>query len=212
MKRDLEKFKNNSKEIIKFCESLISIKEIVINNLKIAIDFKKLNFYSIINYKNILSNKIKLIEKPYNIMNPTSEINNNILKKIKNEFESLIKDSEDNILYKNNIDALKEFFEFNDNKSKNLKENNNNINNYLNLVIKNDFSFPLINNNFENIKNAHKMQLEFNNHSPINTMYKMSSIFSKYEASTIMNNKDVFFIINKISSKFNKKIKKLYLC
>ena len=27
-----------------------------------------------------------------------------------------------------------------------------------------------------------------------------------------MNNKDVFFIINKISSKFNKKIKKLYLC
>ena len=82
MKRDLEKFKNSSKEIIKICENLISVKEILLNNLKMAIDFKKLNFFSIVNYKNLLKIKIKLIEKPYTIINPLSEINLKILKSI----------------------------------------------------------------------------------------------------------------------------------
>ena len=40
--------------------------------MKLAIDFKKLNFYSILNYKNLLKTKIKLIEKPYTIINPSN--------------------------------------------------------------------------------------------------------------------------------------------
>ena len=40
----------------------------------------------------------------------------------------------------------------------------------------------------------------------------LSSYFSPYEESTIMNIADVNFLVNLISSKFNRKIKKLYLC
>ena len=232
MKRDLDKFKNNTKEIIKFCENLISVKEIFINYLKLNLDFDKYNLNSLINLKNILSIKIKLIEKPYNIINPLSDINNKILKKIKNELESLLKNNEVNSLYQNNINILNESFEFNNNnyiivntknnnndfiidnkyKSNILKENNNN---YLNLVIKTDFSFPVINNNFQNINNnllKMKSELKNNNINHMNNIYKISSYFSKYEVPIIMNNDDINFIINNISSKFNKKIKKLYLC
>lgn len=82
MKRELDKFKSTTKEIIKICESLISIKNTILNNLKNAIDFKKLNFYTIVNYKNILKTKIKLVEKPYTLINPLAEINHKILKSI----------------------------------------------------------------------------------------------------------------------------------
>ena len=241
MKRDLEKFKNNTKEIIKFCENLISIKEIFINDLKSNLDFDKYNLNSLINLKNILSIKIKLIEKPYNVSNPFTELNNKFLKKIKNEFESLIKNNENNIntSYQNSVNILNESFEFNNDdytivnknsdnndfiedkkyKSNLLKENNNNnINNYLNLVIKNDFSFPLINNNFENINKLSKMKYDLNNKNNINPISNInninkiiSSLFS-YEESIIMNNEDIIFLINNLCAKFNKRIKKFYLC
>jgi hypothetical protein len=61
MKRDLEKFKQSTKDIIKTCESLIYIKEIMLNSLK-SLDIDKLNYYSIMNYKNILIIKINLFE------------------------------------------------------------------------------------------------------------------------------------------------------
>ena len=86
MKRELGKFKQNTKEIIKTCESLIYIKEIILNSLK-SIDLDKLNFYSIMNYKNILKLKIKLIEKPYEIINPMYEVNSKILLKIKKDIK-----------------------------------------------------------------------------------------------------------------------------
>ena len=39
------------------------------------------------NYKNILKIKIQLNEKPYNIINPLSEVNSNLLESIKKNFE-----------------------------------------------------------------------------------------------------------------------------
>ena len=84
MKRELEKFKQSTKDIIKSCESLIYIKEIILNSLK-SMDLDKLNFYSIMNYKNILKIKINLFEKPYEIINPMHEINTKILSKIGND-------------------------------------------------------------------------------------------------------------------------------
>ena len=242
MKRDLEKFKNTTKEIIKICESLISVKEIIINNLKLKIDFKKLNFYSIINCKNLLKTKIKLIDKPYTIINPLSEINHKILKSIQKNFEFLMNEQEinsknpkNNLLktYNNFMNIVNESFELNKEENndininikqnepneeyileKNIKNkpqqeniNNNNVNNYLNLFIKNDITFPLINNpNFESIKNIQ------NNLLDLNQNIQSTSYFSKYEESKIMDIYDINFIINLISSQFNRKIKKLYLC
>ena len=87
MKKDLFKFKQSTKQIIKTCENLIYVKEILINSLK-SIDFKKLNFFSIMNYKNILKLKIKLIDKQYQVINPLSELNSNLLNYIKHNFES----------------------------------------------------------------------------------------------------------------------------
>ena len=253
MKRDLEKFKNSSKEIIKICESLISVKEIILNNLKLAIDFKKLNFYSIVNYKNLLKTKIKLIEKPYTIINPLTEINLKILKSIQNNFESYLHEAGTNInnndfvnldnSYKNFMDIINESFDLNkynnnnininkiDNNIDNSKEknvniknkivhenmNNKNVNNYLNLYINNDITFPFINNsNFENIKNIPNKIIDLPINNNINNINNNSnpliSYFLQYEKSTIMNINDINFIINLISSKLGKKIKKLYLC
>ena len=245
MKRDLEKFKNSSKEIIKICESLISVKEIILNNLKLAIDFKKLNFYSIVNYKNLLKTKIKLIEKPYTIINPLSEINLKILKSIQKNFESNIQEEGFNInndiaylknSYKNFMDIINESFDLNkDNNSLNKIENNNDIskeknistknkiikqenmnnnsvNNFLNLYIKNDITFPFINNpNLDTMKSIQNkiIDLPINNNNNSNSLI---SYFSQYEKSTIMDINDINFIINLISSKLGKKIKKLYLC
>ena len=247
MKRDLEKFKNNSKEIIKICENLISIKEIILNNLKSTIDFKKVNFYSIINYKNILKSKIKLLEKPYNIINPLSEINTDILKSIQKNFEVSIKEEEnkanknENLIgsYNNFMNIINDSFDINKNnnsfnlvkvennfneffpeknknvKNKNVQENinNNNVNNYLNLFIKNELTFPFINNNnFDNMKNIPNKILDFPIHNNNNNSNQLSSYFSQYEESTIMDINDKNFIINVISSKLGQKIKKLYLC
>ena len=242
MKRDLEKFKNSSKDIIKICESLISIKEIILNNLKMNIDFRKLNFYSIINYKNILKTKIKLIEKPYILESPLSEINLKILKSIEKNYETSMNEKEINIeenninnkdnlfnAYQNFMNIMKESFELNKdnnninkndfindeiNTDKNIKKNiknkipqeninNNNVNNYLNLFIKNDITFPFINNNVQN----KIIDLPISNNSNF-----LLSYFSPYEESTIMDIADVNFLVNLISSKFNRKIKKLYLC
>ena len=246
MKRDLDKFKNSSKEIIKICESLISVKEIILNNLKMAMDFKRLNFYSIINYKNLLKSKIKLIEKPYTIINPLSEINFKILKSIQKNFEISINekpkkenDNKDILIdsYNNFKNIINESFELNkdnnyvninkiennndifqeksaDLKNKNYQENinNNNINNYLNLFIKNDITFPFINNsNFETIRNIPNKIIDFPLNNP-NNSNQILSYFSQYDKSTIMNINDINFIINVISSKLKEKIKKLYLC
>ena len=247
MKRDLEKFKNSSKEIIKICESLISVKEIILNNLKLAIDFKKLNFYSIVNYKNLLKTKIKLIEKPYTIINPLSEINLKILKSIQKNFESNIQEEGFNInndiaylknSYKNFMDIINESFDLNkDNNNNSLNKiennndiskeknistknkiikqenmNNNSVNNFLNLYIKNDITFPFINNpNLDTMKSIQNkiIDLPINNNNNSNSLI---SYFSQYEKSTIMDINDINFIINLISSKLGKKIKKLYLC
>ena len=247
MKRDLEKFKNSSKEIIKICESLISVKEIILNNLKLAIDFKKLNFYSIVNYKNLLKTKIKLIEKPYTIINPLSEINLKILKSIQKNFESNIQEEGFNInndiaylknSYKNFMDIINESFDLNkDNNNNSLNKiennndiskeknistknkiikqenmNNNSVNNFLNLYIKNDITFPFINNpNLDTMKSIKNkiIDLPINNNNNSNSLI---SYFSQYEKSTIMDINDINFIINLISSKLGKKIKKLYLC
>ena len=248
MKRDLEKFKNSSKEIIKICESLISVKEIILNNLKLAIDFKKLNFYSIVNYKNLLKTKIKLIEKPYTIINPLSEINLKILKSIQKNFESNIQEEGFNInndiaylknSYKNFMDIINESFDLNkDNNNNSLNKiennndiskeknistknkiikqenmNNNSVNNFLNLYIKNDITFPFINNpNLDAMKSIQNkiIDLPINNNN--NNSNSLISYFSQYEKSTIMDINDINFIINLISSKLGKKIKKLYLC
>ena len=256
MKRELDKFKSTTKEIIKICESLISIKNTILNNLKNAIDFKKLNFYTIVNYKNILKTKIKLVEKPYTLINPLAEINHKILKSIQKKFEismneekkeenNISDDKKENLTkaYNNFTNIMNEYFEFNkdqpnignninldkvDNNNENIKDNNpnlknkakiekinnNNVNNYLNLYINNGITFPLINsNNFENIKNFQNKLIDLPLHTNNNNNFNLSfSYFSKYEESTIMNINDINFIINLIQSKFNKKLKKLYLC
>ena len=256
MKRELDKFKSTTKEIIKICESLISIKNTILNNLKNAIDFKKLNFYTIVNYKNILKTKIKLVEKPYTLINPLAEINHKILKSIQKKFEISINEekkeendiSDDknenlNKAYNNFTNIMNEYFELNkdqpnignninldkvDNNNENIKDNNpnlknkakiekinnNNVNNYLNLYINNGITFPLINNsNFDNIKNFQSKLIDLPLHTNNNNNFNLSfSYFSKYEESTIMNINDINFIINLIQSKFNKKLKKLYLC
>ena len=169
MKRELDKFKNTTKEIIKVCESLISIKEIIINNLKMNIDFKKLNFYSIINFKNILKTKIKLNDKPYTIINPLTEFNLKILKSIQKNFEFSINEQEipnkekssnnnKNTLsnsYNTFMKILNESFELNkvDNNdiNINIKQNNDITNEYNNMNIKNKSLQENINNN--NINN-----------------------------------------------------------
>lgn len=252
MKKDLEKFKNNSKEIIKACGSLIYLKEIILKASN-SINFNKLNFNSIMNYNNILKLKIKLNEKQYDIINPFSEINSNILQFINYNFQKEIKDfnrknnpdflknannfqKNNEELYNKYLKVLEDTFVFNNDKifesSKNNSKiiynafnaiNNSNINNtiqqhdnhsikFLNLGLNNSFSNFLEttenkqNNNFEQYKDNIKLN-ERNNF-----MHELNPNISEFEKSTIMNNMETNFLINLISSKMNKKIKKLYLC
>ena len=171
MKKDLEKYKQNSKEIIKVCSSLIYIKEKILNALN-SLDFNKLNFYSIMNYKNILKIKIKLNEKQYNSINPLSELNSKLLQSIKNHFQmnSFIQKNKNqknetnylkipNNAQENNIDnsyqnflQVLEIFDFNNIKDNTIEKldintyNEKTINN--NKIYENTIQFNNNNNNF----------------------------------------------------------------
>ena len=279
MKNELKKFAQNSKEIIKCCESLINLKEKTLNALN-SVDFGKLNFNSIMNYKNILKIKIQLNEKPYDIINPLSEVNSNLLELIKKNFQKQIKDlsfkeksvkntidkkpifQKDNIL-KNRSNYLNNNINFEKNDFENLYQDFLNIleNNYeleiesslnnpkpkggksksykisynwqqisekantpLNLEIKNELSIPLNNNSEKNKKpkNNNKLSKEFFNNGNFvkEIILKEQNVLeltkypytSEQEKSTILDYKETNDIINLISSKTNKKIKKFFLC
>ena len=170
MKRELDKFKSTTKEIIKICESLISIKNTILNNLKNAIDFKKLNFYTIVNYKNILKTKIKLVEKPYTLINPLAEINHKILKSIQKKFEISINEEK------------KEENDISDDKNENLNKAYNNFTNIMNEYfelnkdqpnIGNNINLDKVDNNNENIKDnnpnlKNKAKIEKINNNNVN--------------------------------------------
>jgi hypothetical protein len=271
MKKDLEKFKQYSKEIIKNFGCLIYLKEIILNTLS-SLDLKKLNFYSIMNYQNILKLKIKLNEKQYYPINPLTEINSNLLKSIKQNFENEIKNfsyneknnnqsNKQNYLnkinnskkdsiekeYQNLLKILDKTFTFDnikDNIIVNLDNNayidkisnknnklykdiqtyDNNPNSFLNLEIKNDFC----NSFYKPLKKVKKIQtndkfdkqydnnivkeVEINNNNEFIQPINKTPFISEFEKSTIMDSKEQIFIINLISSKIKKKIKKLYLC
>ena len=246
MKKDLEKFKQSTKEIIKCVDSLIYIKEIIINSLK-AIDFQKINYYSIMNCKNILKLKIKLSEKLYSIINPLTGINSNLLKEIKSNFEDDINElSLKEQLENNNLEEIPLFDKNNNkrNKSNYLKINlENSFKNYLNILDKN-FEFE---NDMKNIGKNNEDQYEnifiYDSNHKISDSKKIQNIkyvpennkmikeieinnddsdfsqennkipsISEFEKSKIMDNKEMNFIINLISSKLKKNIKKLYLC
>ena len=261
MKKDLEKFKQSTKEIIKTCENLIIVKEILINSLK-SIDLKKLNFYSIMNYKNILKIKIKLIEKQYQVINPLSELNSILINYIKRNFESLhnvLNSFDENSKQKNKsnnfsninfhknsiqnsyqsfINFLEESYEFKNKKNLNEIQNNNfdkiksnithekisssenvNVSEYIsNLENKNDFFIPLINNiknqngELEKENNKTVKEIVLKDTSELNEEKNKIIYMSEYDKSTIIQNQEFKYIINTISSKINKKIKKLYLC
>ena len=257
MKKDLDKFKQNVKEIIKICDSLIYLKEIIINSLN-SMDYKQINFNSIMNYQNILKLKIKLNDNLYHVINPLFRANADLLNSIKKKYENKGNFSIENIM-KNNYDTnffkdlknnsnnnrlntlnktniksiskknidnsylnylkiLEKEFEFdktkqkldNDYDIKNYKkiEGNSayedNFNTFLNIEIKNDFCFPIMPSKTINMKYN---QNEIFNDNKLELFQE--KIFDK---STILENKDIFFIQNLISSKINKKIKKLYLC
>ena len=268
MKKDLEKFKQNSKEIIKVCSSLIYLKEKILNALN-SIDFKKLNFYSIMNYKNILKIKIKLNEKQYYSINPLSEVNSNLLQSIKNHFETdsfiqknnnqqnktnylkIPNNSQENNInnsYQKFLEVLEKMFDFNNindnitekidinaysektiNNNKiyeNTMQFNNNHNNFLHLEKK--FDFPNFFKSFDDKKNQNilfepqdnsnivkEIKLNDSNENEfIEEINKKNNIpnISEFEKSTIMDNNETIFIINLITSKIKKKIKKFYLC
>ena len=165
-----------TKEIIKICESLISIKNTILNNLKNAIDFKKLNFYTIVNYKNILKTKIKLVEKPYTLINPLAEINHKILKSIQKKFEISINEEK------------KEENDISDDKNENLNKAYNNFTNIMNEYfelnkdqpnIGNNINLDKVDNNNENIKDnnpnlKNKAKIEKNMENIIKTKEKLS--------------------------------------
>ena len=83
----------------------------------------------------------------------------------------------------------------------NISNNNNSVNNYLNLYIKNDITIPFINNStFESMKNIQNKILDIPLNNNINNNYNQSlSYFSKDDKSSIMNLNDVNFIINLIN-------------
>ena len=273
MKKDLEKFKQNSKEIIKICDNLINLKEIILNALN-SVDYKKINFYTIMNYKNILKIKIKLNDKLYYVINPLIEMNSKLLNSINKNFQNQINESSlkekslkntfdnnvftdiknkeknktnylknnNNNLSLNNIEIsyqkflkiMEDTFEFDNKKKLKLIDNNyennayidiksndykisnslyeDNTNKYFNSENKKNYSLPLVNQ--FNLKfnqdilfkdNIFNKQLElFEEKTKIN--------ISEFEQSTITENLEMNYIINLISSKINKKIKKLYLC
>mgnify|MGYP002625186107 CR=1 FL=1 len=121
MKRELEKFKRSTKETIKNCESLINIKEIILNSLK-SIDYNKLNFYSIMNYKNILKIKFKLFEKQYEVINSMHETNSKIFLKIKKCFEN---EKEKDLKGKLEVNNVLSEYNINQNKIDNKETNSN---------------------------------------------------------------------------------------
>ena len=247
MKKDLDKFKQNSKEIIKIYESLIYLKEIILNSIK-SVDFKKLNFYTIMNYKNILKIKMKLNEQLYSVISPLSEINSNLLKKIKKNYLSEKNDfcsnekngknfgskklvfelnkekKEETVMRRKFLEILEKSFEFEENSNESAENkiifyvnksyynndcNSNNIdkkipsaNNFLNLDLKMNFR-----NHFNNINH-----IKCESNKKINDNNMKIPYISEYDKSTIMENQETNFIINLISFKFKKKIKKFYLC
>ena len=259
MKKDLDKFKQNTKEIIKICDSLIYLKEIIINSLN-SMDYKQINFNSIMNYQNILKLKIKLNDNLYHVINPLFKANADLLNSIKKKYENknkgnfsienIMKNNYDinffndfknnsnnnglNILNKTNFKSiskknidnsylnylkiLEKEFEFDKTKQKldndfdvknykNIEDNSaheDNINTFLNIEIKNDFCLPIMTNKAQNMKY---------NQDEIFNDYKLELFQEKiFDKSTILENQDIIFILNLISSKMNKKIKKLYLC
>ena len=243
MKKELEKFKQNTKEIIKCVDSLIYIKEIIINSLKV-IDFKKLNYYSIMNYKNLLKLKIKLNEQLYSIINPLTIANSNLLEEIEKNFEDDInelslKDKLENKFIEE-IPLIEKSIN-KKNKSNYLKNNiENSYNNFLKILDKNfekniklregnieEENENLYSSNSNKINNSKKSinlkyehendniikEIEINNNECdfLKENNKAPNI-SEFEKSKIMDNKEMNFIINLISSKFQKNIKKLYLC
>ena len=294
MKNDLKKFIQNSNDIIKSCENLIFIKEKILNALN-SVDLEKINFYSIMNCKNMLKIKIQLNDKLYNIINPLTKENSNLLKSIKYNYEKQIKlfSTKDNsgtdffnkgFLYQkdfnqinkinifNNFDLyqnfekilestyeigdekknnkfIKDIKDSTDTKNKKNKMLENNIydihihqKNVLNLQIKSNLSIPIV-NKFEQNKNANKNKNKANiienNHNKDNESLEecnyvkeihldkdqddeiiekepnksiKNPYISEYDKSSIMNDKEIFDIINLVSKKLNKKVKKLYLC
>ena len=277
MRNDLKKFRQNSNEIIKSFESLIFIKENILKALN-KVDYEKLNFYSIMNYQNILKIKIQLNDKLYCIINPLSKMNSNILEIIKYNYEKQInifstrestgknfldktyflnKDACQNNklkilnnfeLYKNFMEILEKTYDFKDMKNnniisyrdinyisdiKNKKIENNDIfythMHQKNFGVKSDLSIPIINeyekNNKNSIDNKNNINIELNNScnfvKEINLNQEEEILDSKniknlyiseHEKSNIMNNTETNYIINLVSSKLKKKIKKLYLC
>ena len=295
MKNELKKFIQNSKEIIETCESLIFIKEKILYALN-SVDLEKINFYSIMNYKNMLKIKIQLKDKLYNIINPLTKYNSDLLKSIKYNYEkqknlfSAKEYSGTNFLNKtflynkdfnqinkinifNNIDLcnnflniLKSTYEFEDEKNNSimlLKDTNDSTNpknktnrilenniydihihqkNVLNLEIKNDSSMPIANqfepkkinkkskNKKKDNENRNEKAKEFNEdcnyvkeihldldqeddlieEEPKKTI--KNTYISECDKSNIMDDKEIYDIINLVSTKMKKKIKKLYLC
>lgn len=283
MKSELKKFIQNTKEIIKSCETLIYLKEKVLNSLN-AVNFEKLNFYSIMNYKNILKIKIQLNDKLYSIDNPLSKENTNLLDSIKYNFEKQMnafpsKENQGNIsydkmpifpkdnflkkklnylnnnnfqinnienLYHNYLDILEKIFEVDneeiksnshdtERKYKNIKISEkmpeydehiyeDNINNFLDLEIKNDLSIPI--KNVDKVKKNRNKKLEeefidnsnyvkeinLSEHNEVIPEIIKYPCISEYDKSYIMDYKETNDVINLVSVQIKKKIKKLYLC
>ena len=256
MKRDLEKFKQSTKEIIRTCESLIYIKEIMLNSLK-SMDLDKLNYYSIMNYKNILKIKFNLFEKQYEIINPMHEMNSKILSKIRNSIDLEKKETFKGKLEINNVLSEYDLNKINignkDNKDlssiqaiKCVQEKSceSGLNNYYSKPIdkienkskEKDFDSKHIKSkkkkNIDKIsfhedidinkKREDNMELELDNNNMIvkieidddslNEKKSQIQYISDYEKSMIIDNQQLKFIIDTISSKVKKTVKKLYLC
>jgi len=250
MKRELEKFKQSTKETIKICESLIYVKEIILNSLK-SLDLYKLNFYSIMNYKNILKIKYKLFEKQYEVINPMYEINSKILSKIKNdtklekkedfkeelELNKILSENDINQINisskgPNSFQEIKYFPEKSykslenkfysqrmdkiDNKSiekdsKHIKIKKKRNINKLSLYEDKDIN-KVKEDNIKSGKNNLIVKIEIDDFC-LNEFKNQISYISDYEKSMIIDNQQqLLFIINTISSKVKKTVKKLYLC
>mgnify|MGYP002624912716 FL=1 len=250
MKRELEKFKQSTKETIKNCESLIHIKEIILNSLK-SIDFDKLNFYSIMNYKNILKIKFKLFEKQYEVINSMHEMNSTIFLKIKNCFEFEKKECFKGNLELNNVlsefdinhikidnkepnsykeikcfpeqssqsgannfccEKMDKIYNKSNEKALDSKQNKSKKDKFINDIFsckncninKKEDNIELKSDNM-NVKILLGKNFVYNN-------YHQSSYISDFDKSMIVDNQQLLFIINIISSRVKRNVKKLYLC
>lgn len=254
MKRDLEKYKQNTRDIIKNCESLIYTKEIMLNSLKL-LDLDKLNYYSIMNYKNILKIRFNLFEKQYEIINPMHEMNSKIFLKIINDI-GLEKKEElkgkleiyNNILFKYDLNQINignktpnsyKSNEYSQEKSyesgmKNIySKRNDKIENKSNEKVldsicitnkkkKNIDKASLHEDKDINIKREDNIKLEPDKNNMIMKIELDDNSLNKskiqvpympdYEKSMIIDNQQLKFIIDAISSKAKKTVKKLYLC